>query len=98
MKASERGIERVHPTQKPIALMAWCIQGLGDPRTILDPYMGSGTTGIAAVQRGCGFIGIELNARYFDAACKRIEEAHAQGRLFSSEPQKPEQGELLGAA
>jgi site-specific DNA-methyltransferase (adenine-specific) len=76
IKASERGIPRVHPTQKPIALMAWCIDQLPDPnRIILDPFMGSGTTGVAAIQLGRRFIGIEKDPAYFKMACKRIAEA-----------------------
>jgi DNA modification methylase len=50
--------------------------------TILDPFMGSGTTGVAAVQEGRKFIGIEIEPKYFDIACKRIEEAQKQLRLF----------------
>lgn len=71
-----------HPTQKPIALMEWCIGLLADAQTILDPFMGSGTTGVAATQMGRKFIGIEREAKYFDIACKRIEDAQRQGDLF----------------
>jgi site-specific DNA-methyltransferase (adenine-specific)/modification methylase len=78
-----------HPTQKPVALMAWCIEQAGNPETILDPFMGSGTTGVAAIQLGRKFIGIEREERYFDIACKRIEQAVAQGQLF--EPEQPMQ-------
>ncbi len=73
-----------HPTQKPIALMEWCIdQCKNNPQTILDPFMGSGTTGVAAVQMGRKFIGIEREPSYFDIACQRIETAQAQVRLFA---------------
>lgn len=75
LKKSERGEVRVHPTQKPIEVMRWAIQQIGRPASILDPYMGSGTTGIAAVNLGLQFTGIELEPKYFDAACKRIEDA-----------------------
>jgi len=71
-----------HPTQKPIALMKWCIDMLPKPQTILDPFMGSGTTGVAAVQMGRDFIGVEMEPRYFEIACKRIEDAQRQGDLF----------------
>lgn len=72
-----------HPTQKPIGVMKWCIGHLPDPaNTILDPFMGSGTTGVAAVQMGRKFIGIERETKYFDIACRRIEEAQRQGDLF----------------
>jgi len=74
-----------HPTQKPIGVMKWCISHLPEPsRTILDPFMGSGTTGVAAVQMGRDFIGIEREPKYFDIACKRIEDAQRQSDLFIS--------------
>jgi len=75
-------VERLHPTQKPIALMKWCISFLPAAQTILDPFMGSGTTGVAAVQMGKRFIGIEREPKYFDIACKRIEDAQRQGDMF----------------
>jgi site-specific DNA-methyltransferase (adenine-specific)/modification methylase len=84
-----------HPTQKPVELMAWCIEQAGNPQTILDPFMGSGTTGVAAIQLGRKFIGIEKEPKYFDIACERIRKAVAQGRLFEPEPPKAEQGALL---
>lgn len=74
--------KRVHPTQKPIALMSWCIEQVGNPQTILDPFMGSGTTGVAAIQMGRKFIGIELDPTYFDIACERIERATKQEDMF----------------
>jgi site-specific DNA-methyltransferase (adenine-specific) len=75
--------ERVgHPTQKPVKLMKWCLGFLPDAQTILDPFMGSGTTGVAAVQMGRQFIGIEREPKYFDIACKRIEDAQRQGDFF----------------
>lgn len=87
-----------HPTQKPLAVMKWCIEQAGTPQTILDPFMGSGTTGVAAIQLGRKFIGIEREKKYFDIACKRIEQAVAQGQLFAPEPMRQEQQSLLGAA
>ncbi len=73
-----------HPTQKPVALMRWCIEQAKVPPggTILDPYMGSGSTGVAAMQMRHPFIGIEIEPRYFDIACRRIEEAQRQGDMF----------------
>lgn len=71
-----------HPTQKPIGVMKWCIGHLPHGQTILDPFMGSGTTGVAAVQMGRDFIGIEREPKYFDIACRRIEQAQRQGDLF----------------
>jgi site-specific DNA-methyltransferase (adenine-specific) len=72
-----------HPTQKPIALMEWCLERLKRPAVTLDPYMGSGTTGIAALRLGLGFIGVEIEPRYFDIACQRIDAAQRQERLFA---------------
>lgn len=72
-----------HPTQKPVGVMAWALRQLPKAtRTIVDPFMGSGTTGVAAVQMGFRFIGVELDATYFDAACRRIAEAQEQPALF----------------
>ena len=73
---------KVHPTQKPIALMEWCLGFLPDAETILDPFMGSGTTLVACQRLGRSGIGIELDPDYFDIACERIDAAYAQGRLF----------------
>lgn len=78
--------ERVgHPTQKPLAVMKWCLS-LIPAKTILDPFMGSGTIGVAAVQMGKTFTGCEIEPRYFDIACKRIEDAQRQGDLLLSMP------------
>ena len=75
--------ERVgHPTQKPLRVMAWCLSFVPAARTVIDPFMGSGTTGVACAQRGLSFTGIERERRYFDMACERIARAQAQGRLF----------------
>lgn len=89
------GEERQHPTQKPLALMKWCIEQAGNPKTILDPFAGSGTTGVAAIQLGRSFIGIEREPKYFDIACKRMEQAVAQGQLFTPEPIKQVQESLV---
>lgn len=75
--------EFCHPSQKPIELMTWCIKQLPETvETILDPFMGSGTTGVAAIQMGRKFIGIELDPTYFDIACERIERATRQEDMF----------------
>jgi len=71
-----------HPTQKSIGLMEWCIEQAGKPRTVFDPYMGSGTTGVACARMGLHFTGIERERKYFDIAVRRIEQAYAQPRLF----------------
>lgn len=82
-RESEAGQSVMHPTQKPIALLEWCIKQAGDPETILDPFMGSGTTGVACMNLGRKFIGIEIEQKYFDIACRRIEDAQRQSRLFA---------------
>lgn len=83
---------KVHPTQKPVSLMRWCVSLASGAKVIADPYMGSGSTGVAAVQMGRQFIGIEREPKYFDIACRRIEEAQKQASLFPQEPVKaPEQ-------
>jgi site-specific DNA-methyltransferase (adenine-specific) len=88
---SEVGERHVHPTQKPVELMSWCIGFFPDARTILDPFMGSGTTGVAAVQDGRSFVGVEIEPSYFDVACRRIEKALATPRLFTEPPPPPKQ-------
>jgi site-specific DNA-methyltransferase (adenine-specific)/modification methylase len=80
--------ERYHPTQKPLEVMKWVIELCPKSDTILDPFMGSGTTGVAAIQLGKKFIGIEREKQYFDIACKRIEQAVSQPQLFEHEPVK----------
>lgn len=67
-----------HPTQKPIEVMRWCLSHVPDAKVICDPFMGSGTTGVACARDGRSFIGIEREPKYFDIACKRIEEAYRQ--------------------
>lgn len=80
-----------HPTQKPIQVMRWSIQQLGTPQIILDPFMGSGSTGVAAISLGSKFIGIEIEQKYFDIACKRIAAALKQTDLFVEKPKPAEQ-------
>lgn len=76
---------KFHPTQKPIEVMRWCVGFLPDEvDIILDPFMGSGTTGIAAGKLGKKFIGIEVSEKYFDLACKRMEVELRQSDLFCS--------------
>jgi site-specific DNA-methyltransferase (adenine-specific)/modification methylase len=74
--------ERYHPTQKPLEVMKWVIELCPKSETILDPFMGSGTTGVAAVQMGRKFIGIEREPKYFEIACKRIEDAQRTFDMF----------------
>lgn len=88
--------ERVgHPTQKPLALMEWCLGFVPSAHTILDPFMGSGTTGVACARLGRRFIGCEIEPRYFDIACRRIEEAYRQPRLFAEPTPKAVQEAML---
>lgn len=84
-----------HPTQKPLSLMMWCVSKVPDVGAVLDPYMGSGTTGVACANLGRTFIGIEREPAYFDIACRRIEEAYRQPRLFDEPPPKPVQGSMF---
>lgn len=75
--------ERFHPTQKPIDVMTWCLQQLPDGvSSVLDPFMGSGTTGIACCRMGMRFTGVERDERYFDIACERISRELSAPSLF----------------
>ena len=84
-----------HPTQKPVEIMKWSIEQLPPGcKTILDPFMGSGTTGVAAVKLGRKFIGIEIEPKYFDIACRRIQAALDAPDMFV-EPPKPAKQEAM---
>lgn len=83
-----------HPTQKPLAVMEWCLGFLPDAKTILDPFMGSGTTLVACAKLGRKGIGIELDPDYFEIACRRVEQAYRQPDLFIPQPPKPTQEAL----
>lgn len=85
-----------HPTQKPVALMIWCLDFLPNARTILDPFMGSGTTLVACQRMGRSGIGIEIDPDYFEIACRRVDEAARQPDLLIAPPQPaPVQESLL---
>ena len=85
-----------HPTQKPVRLMVWCLEKHPSAQTVCDPFMGTGTTGVACMQRGLRFVGIERERAYFDIACRRIEQAQAQGTLLPpEETRRPVQEGLL---
>jgi len=76
-----------HPSQKPVEVMEWCLRRIpSDAQIILDPFMGSGTTGVACAKLGRKFIGIEIDDGYFDIACKRIKEAYDQPDFFVAPP------------
>lgn len=78
-----------HPTAKPIPLMERLIKAsTNEGMTVIDPFMGSGTTGVAAIQMGRKFIGIEREPKYFDIACKRIEQASKQVDMFIEQPKQ----------
>ena len=82
---------REHPTQKPVRLMEWCLNHVPKAKTVCDPFMGSGTTGVAAVKMGRTFIGIEREPKYFDIAYKRIEDAQRQTSMFEQPAARAEQ-------
>lgn len=87
-----------HPCPKPIRVMLWAVNRASLPgEAVCDPFMGSGTTGVACARLGRRFIGIEIEPRYFEIACKRIDEAQRQGRLFDPPRPKPKQDVLFGA-
>lgn len=83
LRESEREQERQHPTQKPVAVMAWVMEKAGIPAgaTILDPFLGSGTTAVAALKTGRNFIGIEIDPKYCEIAQKRVDAELAQTKL-----------------
>lgn len=90
VKDSERGEKRVHPTQKPVVLMEWCMKFIkGD--TVVDPFMGSGSTALAAIRAGKKFIGIEMDEEYFESACARIKNAIDSPDLFKTDAKMVQQ-------
>lgn len=86
---------KLHPTQKPIEVMKWCLSFIPSQKIILDPYMGSGSTGVACAKLGHQFIGIERETKYFDIARRRIEEAYKQPDMFIAQPEKKIQEALI---
>ena len=88
----DKNTRREHPTQKPVCLLRWCIAQSKSPpdKPILDPFMGSGSTAIAAIRSGFPFIGIEILPKYFHVACQRIRDAYrAQGeRILEPESER----------
>lgn len=85
--------DRQHPTQKPVALMRWCVDKTKG--TVCDPYMGSGTTGVACAKAARQFIGIDRDPRWFDLSRRRIEQAYKQPDLFISKPEPAKQEAML---
>lgn len=84
MNGAGANFDKLHPTMKPVGLMAWCMERAKVPEGgfVLDPYMGSASTGIACIRTGRRFFGVEIEPRYFDAACERLSRELAQGRLL----------------
>jgi len=90
-----QGRQGEHPTEKPVPLMMEIVADFTRPgETVCDPFMGSGTTGVACAKSGRGFVGIEQNERWFDLSCRRIEDAYRQPRLFAEPVAKPVQETL----
>lgn len=91
------GGKHEHETQKPVPLMRELVGLFSDPNSlVLDFFMGSATTGVACVQLGRKFIGIEVDPKYFGVACRRIEDAQRQGDMFRDFAVKPPKQEALG--
>lgn len=86
---------RQHPNEKPVGLLAILLRSL-PAGLVADPFMGSGSTGVACVGTGRPFVGVELKPKFFDIACRRIEEAYKQPRLFDEPAPKPVQDSLFG--
>ena len=95
VNADGAGLPRYHPTQKPVALFVKILQSYPKQELILDPFMGSGTTGVACAKLGRKFIGIEIDPDYFKIACDRIRKAYDQPDLFVAQPEKSHQEDLL---
>ena len=93
----ENSEENGHPCPKPEGWMRWAVNKASmEGETILDPFMGSGTTGVACANLGRKFIGIEIEPKYFDIACRRIEQAQLQGdMLIPARAPKPKQEAML---
>lgn len=95
---ARNGIENLHPAIFPVDFASHLIRTFSDSgNIILDPFMGSGTTGVAAVKLGRKFIGIEIEPKYFDIACRRISETLKQPDMFIEQPKVSHQMTLLGA-
>lgn len=90
------GRQGEHPTEKPVPLMMEMVADFTQAEQLVcDPFMGSGTTGVACARMGRRFVGIEQNERWFELSCRRIEEAYRQPRLFAEPVAKPIQEALL---
>ena len=95
-EATDRSV--AHPCPKPLGVIKWLVNRVSFPEeTVLDPFMGSGTTGVACAKMGRRFIGIEIDERYFEIACRRIEEAYRQPDMFVAPAPRPTQLALEAA-
>lgn len=83
-----------HPCQLPIGVALWVLEAL-NAETIIDPFMGSGTTGVACAKLGRKFIGIEINEGYFNISCERIQKAYDQPDFFTPQPKKITQERMM---
>ena len=92
---SEKGSPRFHQSQKPVKVMQWCLALVPHAHIILDPFCGSGSTGVACIKMGRCFIGIEIQPAYFDIACRRIEDACRQPDMFIERPAPAKQEAML---
>jgi site-specific DNA-methyltransferase (adenine-specific)/modification methylase len=91
-----RDVKEDHPCIKPLQFMTWLVNKASDVgEVVLDPFMGSGTTGVACANLGRKFIGIEIDPKYFDIACRRVSYDYKQPRLFEDESPEFKQGKLL---
>lgn len=97
MFAAISPLTRVHPTEKPVALLIDILDAIPGQR-VFDPFMGSGSTGVAAVRAGREFVGCEINPNHFDIACRRIEDATKQADLFIVNAPPPAQTSFLDEA
>lgn len=91
-------VEFGHPTSKPLPLFQWCLSHLPGTGTVLDPFLGSGTSAVACAKAGRPFVGIEISETYFNTACERIRKAYAQPDMFvqATKAEQPKQESLFG--
>ena len=96
IKSTEMAEKNGHPCPKPMSWMKWAISLVSLPgETVFDPFMGSGTTGAAAIQLGRRFVGVEIDPKYFDIARRQISDAMRQGDMFTERPKAAKQQAML---